>query len=81
MSQALFGFYSGEAVASPDARLVKRNFCTYRIKMHSSIKRKRQCAEAYCNLGGWGVFMRSLGCGVELLVVHMLSANSDCLTP
>lgn len=27
------------------------------------------------------VFMRSLGWGVELLVVHMLSANSDCLTP
>lgn len=50
-------------MASPDASLVKRNFCTFRIKMHSSIKRKRQCAEAYCDFGGVCVYEKPrLGC-------------------
>lgn len=66
-------------MASPDASLVKRNFCTWGIKRHSSIKRKRQCDEAFCRFGC--VYVRSFGCGAELPVVHMLSAHSVCLTP
>ena len=53
-------------------------FCTWRIKMHSSIKRKRKCDEVYCYFVCVCVCPR-LWC--QLLVVHMLCVNSGCLDP
>lgn len=70
-------------ISSQGASLVKRNFCTWRIKMYSNIKRKGKCDEVCCYCVCLSVCPRLwcwAACGLHDLCEFRLLGSTNAVT-